>query len=65
MKTGDIQFHLPNLNDIVGPVSQRLDQNAIQRISVNKTNHAIHWIVIDLSGGLDYKNSLFRLVHRA
>ena len=26
-------------------VAQRLD-NAIQRISVNKTNHAIHWIVI-------------------
>ena len=28
-----------------GPVVQRLD-NAIQRISVNKTNHAIRWIVI-------------------
>ena len=27
------------------PVVQRLD-NAIQRISVNKTNHAIRWIVI-------------------
>ena len=30
---------------VLGPVVQRLD-NAIQRISVNKTNHAIRWIVI-------------------
>ena len=29
----------------LAPVVQRLD-NAIQRISVNKTNHAIRWIVI-------------------
>ena len=29
----------------LAPVVQRLD-NAIQRISVDKTNHAIHWIVI-------------------
>ena len=33
-----------HLRDL-GPVVQRLD-NAIQRISVNKTNHAIRWIVI-------------------
>ena len=32
-------------DNIQGPVVQRLD-NAIQRISVNKTNHAIRWIVI-------------------
>ena len=30
---------------VLGPVVQRLD-NAIHRINVNKTNHAIHWIVI-------------------
>ena len=30
---------------VLGPVVQRLD-NAIQRISVNKTNHAVRWIVI-------------------
>ena len=29
----------------LAPVVQRLD-NAIQRINVDKTNHAIHWIVI-------------------
>ena len=30
---------------VLAPVVQRLD-NAIQRISVNKANHAIRWIVI-------------------
>ena len=30
---------------VLSPVVQRMD-NAIQRISVNKTNHAIRWIVI-------------------
>ena len=34
-----------NLNRHQAPVVQRLD-NAIQWISANKTNHAIHWIVI-------------------
>ena len=30
---------------LLAPVVQRLD-NTIQRISVDKTNHAIHWIAI-------------------
>ena len=44
-----MKFFLVYGNFIVhqAPVVQRLD-NAIQRISVNKTNHAIHWIVIYL-----------------
>ena len=32
--------------DYLARVVQRLD-NAIHRINVNKTNHAIRWIVID------------------
>ena len=50
----DFTLHLSNSSSCVrglsfilylAPVVRRLD-NAIQRINVNKTNHAIRWIVI-------------------
>ena len=37
--------HLDSQSKFQAPVVQRLD-NAIQRISVHKTNHAIRWIVV-------------------
>ena len=42
---GSFHYFKPVSCWILARVVQRLD-NAIQRISVNKTNHAIHWTVI-------------------